>query len=59
MSKVEPSSSNEYGAFVEALGKVLRVSHAEMKERVELEKKAKAAKPRPRSSSRRACGDKG
>jgi len=47
---VTKTASKEYIDFEEALGKVLQVSHDEMKKKLEEEKKAKASKPRPSSS---------
>jgi hypothetical protein len=53
---ISDSSSPEYTKFTEALRKVLRVSHAEMKEGLVAAKKAKASKPRPSS---RVSGERG
>jgi hypothetical protein len=47
-----------YPAFAHALRRVLRVSHAELKERLDAEREVKKRKPRT-SALRRASGDKG
>jgi hypothetical protein len=49
-------SSPEYQKFTGALKKVLQVSHSEMQQRIEAEKKAKASKPKPSSSDRASHG---
>ncbi len=51
------NGAGEYRAFSDALRRVLRVSHSDMKRRLDEEKKAKAN--RRRTSSSRASGDKG
>ena len=44
--------SNEFTAFSNALGKVLAVSHSEMKRLLEIEKEQKKRKPKRAYSSR-------
>ncbi len=41
------NGQNQHDRFILALRKILRVTHAEMQERLAAEKKAKASKPRP------------
>lgn len=50
----------EYKSFEQALGKILKVTHTEMRERLELEKKQKTKKRKPTktSASGRVSGDK-
>ena len=55
--KSKPKSSAEYDTFQAALRQVLRVSHSELQQRLQQEKKVKASKPRP--SSGRASSGKG
>jgi hypothetical protein len=55
-SKEPTYPQGEYATFLDALKKVLTVSHSEMQDRLAIEKKAKASKPRPSS---RVSGDKG
>jgi hypothetical protein len=55
MSKSQPvnigeNSQGQYESLILALRKILRVSHAEMLERLAVEKKARAYKTRPSSS---------
>ena len=53
--KSKTKSSPEYTNFRDALGKVLKVSHDEIKERIEKEKKPESNRT---SSSGPASGDK-
>ena len=59
------SKPKEYTQFENALGRVLRVSHSEMQQRIEADKQAHADRPKrgpkPKSSSAsvRASGEKG
>lgn len=59
---VKPASdiknTTEYADFTNALRKVLSVSHAEMKQRLEAEKKARATTKKHRTFSARASADK-
>ena len=51
-------SSARYKAFARALGKVLKVSHAEMKELLDTEKAGKKRKAKKPSASDRASGER-
>jgi hypothetical protein len=54
--------SKEYSNFENALGRVLRVSHEELKRRIEAEKRTHANQqkrgPKPKNVSGHASGDK-
>jgi len=51
--------TSEYASFARALGKVLTVSHSELKAKLEAERAAKKPSARRASSSARVSGGKG
>jgi hypothetical protein len=52
-------NTEEFTAFESALRRVLRVSHAEMQQKLKAEKAAKKRKPKKTSASFRASRDSG
>ena len=54
--EIKNQSKNEYGNFQNALKKVLSVSHSELKDRIEAEKKRKRSHVKTSPSGRASHG---